>query len=135
MPRFLSMIRIDEQNSPAAGPGPEFAERMGALFEEITKAGVAGSIRGHLVGRLLVTDVQGTEQEHHRTPRLIREADNAFFQVAIVADGSAGSSRTAGRPCLIPATASFTRTPGRSSGSSTATGTSGFSRYPSIPCG
>ena len=34
-----------------------------------------------------MTDVQGTAQEHHRTPRLIRDADNAFFQIAIVADG------------------------------------------------
>ncbi len=40
MPRFLTMIRIDEQNPPAEGPGPEFDERMGALLEEITKAGV-----------------------------------------------------------------------------------------------
>ncbi|MEC4015426.1 YciI family protein [Streptomyces sp. H27-D2] len=40
MPRFLTMIRIDEQNIPAEGPGPELEERMGALFEEITKAGV-----------------------------------------------------------------------------------------------
>jgi hypothetical protein len=40
MPRYLSMIRIDEQNAPAEGPSPELGERMGALFEEITKAGV-----------------------------------------------------------------------------------------------
>ena len=40
MPRFLSMIRIDEQNLPAQTPDPEFEARMGALFEEITKAGV-----------------------------------------------------------------------------------------------
>ena len=40
MPRYLSMIRIDEQNAPSDGPSPELAERMGALFEEITKAGV-----------------------------------------------------------------------------------------------
>jgi hypothetical protein len=40
MPRFLSMIRIDEQNAPAEGPSPELQQRMGALFEEITKAGV-----------------------------------------------------------------------------------------------
>ena len=40
MPRSLSMIRIDEQNAPAEGPSPELGERMGALFEEITKAGV-----------------------------------------------------------------------------------------------
>jgi hypothetical protein len=40
MPRYLNMIRIDEQNTPAEGPSPEFMERMGVLFEEITKAGV-----------------------------------------------------------------------------------------------
>ena len=40
MPRYLSMIRVDEQNAPAGGPSPELQQRMGALFEEITKAGV-----------------------------------------------------------------------------------------------
>jgi hypothetical protein len=40
MPRYLSMIRIDEKNAPAEGPSPELQARMGALFEEITKAGV-----------------------------------------------------------------------------------------------
>ncbi|MCQ4079484.1 YciI family protein [Streptomyces sp. RB6PN25] len=40
MPRYLSLIRIDEQNAPAEGPSPELMERMGALLEEITKAGV-----------------------------------------------------------------------------------------------
>ncbi|MEV0281606.1 YciI family protein [Streptomyces sp. NPDC050610] len=40
MPRYLTMIRIDERNAPADGPSPELLERMGALLEEITKAGV-----------------------------------------------------------------------------------------------
>ncbi|MYT23952.1 transcriptional regulator, partial [Streptomyces sp. SID7760] len=41
MPRFLSLIRIDEQALPADTEfPPEFGERMGALMEEITKAGV-----------------------------------------------------------------------------------------------
>jgi hypothetical protein len=39
MPRYLSMIRVDEQNRPAEGMSPESQERMGKLFEEITKAG------------------------------------------------------------------------------------------------
>ncbi|GAA1922526.1 YciI family protein [Streptomyces sodiiphilus] len=39
MPRYLTMIRLDEKNSPA-GPSPELEQRMGALFEEITEAGV-----------------------------------------------------------------------------------------------
>jgi hypothetical protein len=34
------MIRVDEQNRPAQGLSPEMQERMGALFQEITKAGV-----------------------------------------------------------------------------------------------
>jgi hypothetical protein len=40
MPRYLTMIRIDEQNAPAEGPSPELVDRMGVLFEEVTKAGV-----------------------------------------------------------------------------------------------
>ena len=40
MPRYLSLVRIDEQNAPAEGPSPELMERMGALLEEVTKAGV-----------------------------------------------------------------------------------------------
>ena len=40
MPRYLTMIRIDGQNSAAEGPSPEFSERMGALLKEITEAGV-----------------------------------------------------------------------------------------------
>ncbi|MFD5163158.1 YciI family protein [Streptomyces hawaiiensis] len=40
MPRFLMIIHSDEQNVPTEDPGLEFKERMGALNEEITKAGV-----------------------------------------------------------------------------------------------
>lgn len=40
MPRYLTMIRIDEQNLPAEGFSPEFSERMGVVLEEITRAGV-----------------------------------------------------------------------------------------------
>jgi hypothetical protein len=40
MPRFLSLIRIDEQFASVQGPDPEMQARMGALFGEITKAGV-----------------------------------------------------------------------------------------------
>ncbi|MFD7089406.1 YciI family protein [Streptomyces sp. NPDC056652] len=40
MPRFLTMVRVDERNVPTEGPDPDFDARMGALFEEITKAGV-----------------------------------------------------------------------------------------------
>ncbi|MDJ0379864.1 YciI family protein [Streptomyces sp. G-G2] len=40
MPRFLSMIRLDEVNAPAEGPSDALMERMGVLIEEMTKAGV-----------------------------------------------------------------------------------------------
>ena len=40
MPRFMTMIRVDEKTAPEGGPSPELQERMGALLEEITKAGV-----------------------------------------------------------------------------------------------
>ncbi|CAM5353130.1 hypothetical protein SALBM135S_09277 [Streptomyces alboniger] len=40
MPRFLTIIRVDEKTAPEGGPSPELQERMGALLEEMTKAGV-----------------------------------------------------------------------------------------------
>ncbi|AZP19826.1 MULTISPECIES: YciI family protein [Streptomyces] len=72
MPRFLSLVQIDESNAPAEGPSPELMERMGALIEEITKAGVmldtAGltpSSQGTRVhwegGKISVTDGPFTE--------------------------------------------------------------------------
>jgi hypothetical protein len=72
MPRYLSMIRIDENNAPAEGPSPELMQRMGELIEEMTKAGVlldtagltptAQGTRVHYEGgRLSVTDGPFTE--------------------------------------------------------------------------
>ncbi|GAA2290692.1 YciI family protein [Streptomyces kunmingensis] len=40
MPRYLTMVRIDERNAPAEGPSDELMQRMGELIEEMTKAGV-----------------------------------------------------------------------------------------------
>ncbi|WP_351226485.1 YciI family protein [Streptomyces sp. NPDC002133] len=40
MPRYLSMVRINEAEAPAEGPSQELMERMGNLIEEMTKAGV-----------------------------------------------------------------------------------------------
>ncbi|MGA5816793.1 YciI family protein [Kitasatospora sp. NPDC094028] len=40
MPRYLTLIRIDEQARDGWEPDPGFEQRMGALFEEITRAGV-----------------------------------------------------------------------------------------------
>ncbi|QHC24964.1 YciI family protein [Streptomyces sp. GS7] len=54
MPRFLTLIRIDEQQIPAGGPSPEMARRMGELLEEITKAGVMLDTAG------LTPSAQGT---------------------------------------------------------------------------
>ena len=74
MPRFLSMIRIDENNTPEGGPSPELMQRMGELIEEITKAGVmlqteglTPSAQGKRVhysgGELSVTDGPFTESK------------------------------------------------------------------------
>ncbi|MFD7706971.1 YciI family protein [Streptomyces sp. NPDC059785] len=72
MPRYLSLVRVDENDSPEGGPSQELMERMGALMEEMTKAGVlldtAGltpSAQGTRVhwkkGELSVTDGPFTE--------------------------------------------------------------------------
>lgn len=74
MPRYLSLIHVDESTAPAEGPSPELMERMGKLIEEVTKAGVmldtAGltpAAQGAQVrwegGRLSVTDGPFTESK------------------------------------------------------------------------
>ncbi|MFI9581002.1 YciI family protein [Streptomyces sp. NPDC052236] len=74
MPRFMSLIHVDEKNAPAEGPSPELMQRMGALLEEITKAGVmldtaglAPTSQGTRVtwsgGKLSVTDGPFTESK------------------------------------------------------------------------
>ncbi|UQW99754.1 YciI family protein [Streptomyces sp. RerS4] len=40
MPRFMTLIRIDERNLPPETFPPDFEQRVGALLEEMTKAGV-----------------------------------------------------------------------------------------------
>ncbi len=38
--RFMSLIRIHEDDVPEGGPSPELMREMGELIEEMTKAGV-----------------------------------------------------------------------------------------------
>ncbi|MER6676513.1 YciI family protein [Streptomyces sp. NPDC000983] len=40
MPRYLSLVQIDEKTAPAEGPSEDLMRRMGELIEEMTKAGV-----------------------------------------------------------------------------------------------
>ncbi|GGZ19486.1 transcriptional regulator [Streptomyces inusitatus] len=40
MPRFLTMVRVDENDIPAGGVSEGLMRRMGELIEEMTKAGV-----------------------------------------------------------------------------------------------
>ncbi|MEU9555152.1 YciI family protein [Streptomyces fumanus] len=74
MPRFLSLIRVNETDAPAEGPSPELMRRMGELLEEMTKAGVlldtagltptAQGTRVHYDGgRISVTDGPFTESK------------------------------------------------------------------------
>ncbi|MGW2056551.1 YciI family protein [Streptomyces sp. NPDC001840] len=46
MPRYLTLVHIDEQKLPAETRDPGFDQRMGALFEEITAAGVMQETAG-----------------------------------------------------------------------------------------
>jgi AraC-like DNA-binding protein len=71
-------------------------------IREMAEGDVAGSIRGHWAGRLLVTEVQSTGQDIRRTPRLISEADNAYFQVAVVASGTGRVSQDDRQAVLHP---------------------------------
>ncbi|MFG2354602.1 YciI family protein [Streptomyces sp. NPDC048521] len=74
MPRYLSLVRIDETSAPAEGPSEDLMQRMGELIEEMTKAGVlldtAGltpSAQGTRAtwegGRISVTDGPFTESK------------------------------------------------------------------------
>ncbi|MFB7505093.1 YciI family protein [Streptomyces broussonetiae] len=74
MPRYLSIVHIDESTAPAQGPSEELMRRMGELIEEVTKAGVmletAGltpAAQGTTVrwqgGNLSVTDGPFTESK------------------------------------------------------------------------
>ncbi|MGN5379864.1 YciI family protein [Streptomyces lasalocidi] len=73
MPRYLSIVHIDESTAPA-DPSEELMQRMGQLIEEVTKAGVmletAGltpAVQGTTVrwqgGKLSVTDGPFTESK------------------------------------------------------------------------
>ncbi|WP_217144344.1 YciI family protein [Streptomyces sp. AC627_RSS907] len=73
MPRYLSLIRIEE-NDALDGPSPELMQRMEKLMEEMTKAGVlldtaglaptAEGTRVHYEGgQLSVTDGPFTESK------------------------------------------------------------------------
>ncbi|MET9481176.1 YciI family protein [Streptomyces sp. NPDC006638] len=72
MPRFLMMVRVDENNAPAGGPSEELMRRMGELIEEMSKADVLVDTAGLLPtaqgvrvrqsgGKISVTDGPFTE--------------------------------------------------------------------------
>ncbi|MEU6286496.1 YciI family protein [Streptomyces sp. NPDC005047] len=74
MPRYLSLIRIEENDTFSGGPSPELVQRMEKLMEEMTKAGVlldtagltptADGTRVHYEGgQLSVTDGPFTESK------------------------------------------------------------------------
>ncbi|MEV6107778.1 YciI family protein [Streptomyces sp. NPDC051940] len=74
MPLYLSVIRIDENDTPEGGPSEQLMEDMGKLIDEMTKAGVlldtaglkptAEGKRVHLRGgQLSTTDGPFTESK------------------------------------------------------------------------
>ncbi|GLF97622.1 YciI family protein [Streptomyces yaizuensis] len=89
MSRFLSLVRVDERNVPAEGISDGLMERMGALIEEMTRAGVLLETNGLTPtsdgtritwsgGRLTRTDGPFTEtREVVGGYAIIRAADKA----------------------------------------------------------
>lgn len=74
MPRFMTLIHLDESNQPAEGHSAELGERMGQLAQEMEKAGAMletgglhPSAEGTRVtwsgGKLTVTDGPFTESK------------------------------------------------------------------------
>jgi AraC-like DNA-binding protein len=67
---------------------------MGEVFvpvtiDRVTDASVGGSIRSLSVGRMMFAEVMATGQHIQRTENHISKADNAYFQIALVAGGVA----------------------------------------------
>ncbi|MBG0853120.1 transcriptional regulator [Streptomyces spinoverrucosus] len=81
MPRYLSLVRIDEKNAPAEGPSAELMQRMGELIEEMTKAGVLLDTAG------LTPTEQGT-RVHYEGGR-ISVTDGPFTETKEVVGGYA----------------------------------------------
>ncbi|MCX2926518.1 MULTISPECIES: YciI family protein [unclassified Streptomyces] len=81
MPRFLSLVRIDEANAPQEGPSPELMQRMGELLEEMTKAGVLLDTAG------LTPTAQGT-RVHYEGGQL-STTDGPFTEAKEVIGGYA----------------------------------------------
>jgi hypothetical protein len=80
MPRYLSMVRIDE-SAAAQGPSPELMKRMGELIEEMTKAGVLLDTAG------LTPTAQGTRV--HYEGGQISVTDGPFTETKEVVGGYA----------------------------------------------
>ncbi|WP_225825033.1 YciI family protein [Streptomyces naphthomycinicus] len=81
MPRYLSLVRIDESAAPAEGPSEELMQRMGELIEEVTKAGVMLDTAG------LLPSAQGTRV--HWEDGKISVTDGPFTETKEVVGGYA----------------------------------------------
>ncbi|MFJ4472116.1 YciI family protein [Streptomyces sp. NPDC089424] len=81
MPRYLSLVQIDEKNAPAEGPSPELMQRMGELIEEMTKAGVLLDTAG------LTPTAQGTRVRYEGGQ--ISVTDGPFTETKEVVGGYA----------------------------------------------
>ncbi|MEU4117310.1 YciI family protein [Kitasatospora sp. NPDC028055] len=81
MPRFMTLVRIDEKGRDGWEPDPGFEQRMGALFEEITRAGVMLETAG------LTPTAQGTRVSW--TDGKIGYTDGPFTETKEVVGGYA----------------------------------------------
>ncbi|MGW1227483.1 YciI family protein [Streptomyces sp. NPDC002530] len=81
MPRFMSLIRLDERAAESYEPDPGFDERVTALFEEINKAGVMLDTAG------LTPTAQGTRV--HWSGGTLSQTDGPFTETKEVVGGYA----------------------------------------------
>ncbi|UZJ29649.1 YciI family protein [Streptomyces endophytica] len=77
--RFMMPLRTDENAMPADGPGAELMERMGALLDEMTAAGVLLDTAG------LATSAQGTRLQ--LSGGRITMADGPFHEAGAAIGG------------------------------------------------
>lgn len=83
-------------------------EALGSTFAPVRLDGWREStspfarLRGAQIGRLLAAQITSTRQRHHRTERQIRQADAAYFQVGVLADGFARLHQDGRSAALTP---------------------------------
>src|SRR5215470_7240384 len=81
MPRYLMLIRVDENDQPGGGPSEALMQRMGALIQEMTEEGTLLETAG------LRSTSEGVRVT--RTPDGVAVSDGPFTETKEVVGGYA----------------------------------------------